>query len=108
VTDNPKIRYYPPFTGSASSRPMTPEEQQCDCGCMDVERGPVEDLTYYAEPIVRSPKEAGVEPGYIVIRSSDEPTAEVARAAMLHDGEGNAVVQIDHDSWQHGTIRGDQ
>lgn len=31
-------------------------------------------------------------------------SAEVVNMAMLHDGEGNAVGQIDHTTWRHAGI----
>jgi hypothetical protein len=99
----PKVRFYPEFmTGQPTigARPMTPEEQECDCGCMEYESDPAADLTFYAEP--QHPKPAGVSPGYLVIRRGG--SAEVANMAMLHDGEGNAVGQIDHSTWRHAEI----
>lgn len=87
-------------------RPMTEAEQQCDCGCMDIERGPVGDLTFYREP-TWPPKDAGVEPGYLVIWSEGAAACRVIPAALLHDGEGRFVTQIDQAGACDGTIADD-
>lgn len=63
----------------------------------------VPDLDFYAEP-PWEPKPAGVQSGYLVIRCGDEMTAEVADMALIHDGEGNAVPQIEHGTWRHVEI----
>lgn len=96
----PKVRFWPKINLFATARPMTPEEQACDCGCEDVEREPATDLTYQA---TEEPPAAGVSNGYVVLRNGDE--ADVAEAALLHDGDGGASVQIDHTTWKRTVIR---
>jgi hypothetical protein len=101
---NRKVTFTPYTSGEVPTvGELTGEERACDCGCMDVERDPVAaDLTYYVEP--QDPPPAGVTPGYIVLRRGDEMTAEVANAATLHDGTGNAAIQIDHSTWRRTKI----
>lgn len=64
---------------------------------------PTADLTYYAEP-PWEPIPAGVQKGYLVVRNGDEATTEVADMALIHDGEGHAVGQIDHSTWRRAEI----
>jgi hypothetical protein len=60
-------------------------------------------LHYYPES-EPEPTPAGVTSGYVVLRRGDEMTAEVATAAMLHDGEGRWALDIDKDSWRRTEI----
>lgn len=101
-----EIRYYPPFT---SGRPMPDAEQACDCGCMDIERGPGEDITYYVEPERQwPPATAGVEPGYLLIWAEGVEACTIIPAALLHDGEGRMVPQFDFDKARGGRIVDDR
>lgn len=99
---NTKVTFTPIATNQerpfAIGRPMTDEEQACDCGCrcQHVWREPGADLTYYREP--DEPRPAGVSPGYLVLRSGG--VTEVANFAMIHDGEGRWVGDVDQDSWR--------
>lgn len=83
------------------AREMTTEDRACDCGCEDIDREPFGDLTYYVEEPVPP---AGVSTGYLVIQYGTD-LAEVATVAMIHDGEGRWVGDVDKDSWQLATIR---
>lgn len=58
-------------------------------------------IDYYPEP---DPTPAGVTSGYVVLRRGDEMTAEVATAALLHDGEGHWALDIDKDTWRRAEI----
>lgn len=98
ASDPRKVQFIPHI----EARPMTAEEQACDCGCEEVERTPAADLTYYAiDPVA-----AGVSTGYVVVRRFGQPT-EVATVTLLHDGEGNAVGDVEPESWRHVQIEGD-
>ena len=100
---NTKVTFIPQPGILAEARPMTEEEQACDCGCMDVQRTPAADLTFYRE----EQRPAGVSPGYLVLSRFGQ-AVEVANIAMLHDGEGNWVGDIEPDSWRRVELEGDR
>jgi hypothetical protein len=100
--DDPKVRFTVNQPGM-QAQPMDPGDFACDCGCEDEITDPTtDDLTFYASPW--EPKAAGVQKGYLVLRYGDSAEAEVADMALLHDGDGRAVGQIEQDTWRHMTI----
>lgn len=101
---NPKVTWRPDqfrITG----RPMIPAETACDCGCEDIERGPLADLVAYTHPL--TPPAAGVAKGFLVVRQGDSAWVQAAEMVLLHDGEGRAAGDIDHTTWRTTRITGD-
>lgn len=60
---------------------------------------PVTDLIYYYDPVPvsdREPKPLGVEQGWIVLWDGEPGPAHIAKAGMIHEGDGTYhVAQID-------------
>ena len=69
------------------AREMTDEERACDCGCEDIEREPISDLTYYVEPdlpeFLTSP---GVTSAWFLL------DGEYVPVAIMSAGDGTANV----------------
>lgn len=99
--DSPKWKFIP--TIGAASADAIAEAMPLDDQPEFVESS--NPITFYKEPERTEPPAAGVSPGYLVARAEWlETGARVAKCAMLHDGEGKFVVDVDTETWQDATI----
>lgn len=97
MTDEPKWKFVPTAPTADALAEATPMENPTEFVMSS------EPLVYYKEPERTYPTPAGVAPGYLVLRSHWFG-ARVANCAMLHDGEGRFVVDVDEDTWQDAEI----
>lgn len=93
--DGVKVTFTPHVLGRAPLIPeiaAAPGEFDCDCGCADIEREPVSDLTFYRDPIDDLFMTAGVAKGYVVI-SQDGEVQQVLDGSLLSEGDGKCYWQ---------------
>lgn len=87
---NAKVTFTPHLLGQA---PIIPEvtaasgDFDCDCGCMEIERVPAGDLTFYRDPAEGLFMTAGVAKEYVVF-SQDDVVQEVLDGSLLSEGDG--------------------
>lgn len=89
---NQKVTFIPYVSGEIPTvgHLMSEEEQACDCGCMDIEREPLGDITYWVEPEPRKPPEFLTSPG--VTSAWFLLDGEYVPVAIMSSGDGKANV----------------
>lgn len=87
---HPRVSWIPQVT----ARPMTPEETACDCGCMEIPRGHLADLTYMAgpSPLEKIMADGGAIDGHL-IETREGYDREVLPIVMFSDGSGHGWIQ---------------
>lgn len=87
---NAKVTFTPHLFGQAPIIPevsAVPGDFVCDCGCMEIEREPAGDLTFYRDPAEGLFMTAGVAKGFAVF-SQDGEVQQVLDGSLLSEGDG--------------------